>query len=428
MNILIIGSGGREHAIAWKVSQSPLCTHLFITPGNAGTAQLGTNCPAKASDFEGIGHVAIEQKIDFVIVGPDDPLAEGVVDYFKEHEQLKNIPILGPEAEGAQLESSKSFAKAFMQRHNIPTASYRVFTEHEAEEARQCVSQHSLPVVIKADGLAAGKGVAVCSTHEEGLQFLDEIFNDKKFGTAGSRVVVEQFLSGIELSVFILTDGKKYVLLPEAKDYKRAGEGDTGPNTGGMGSVSPVPFADEAFMKKVKDKIIDPTIAGIQADRIPFRGFIFFGLIKVDDEPYVIEYNARMGDPESQVVFPRIKSDIVPLMLQAAKGELTETDIEINPDCAAAVIAVSKGYPGAFEKDKEISGLDLTPKSIIFHAGTKADGRRLLTSGGRVLAVTSLSPSLQHAIEKSYESISFISFENISYRKDIGKDLYRWEE
>jgi phosphoribosylamine--glycine ligase len=352
----------------------------------------------------------------------------GIVDFFTEDEHLKNIPILGPPAEGARLEASKSFAKAFMQRHNIPTASYRVFQQHEYEAAKQCVMNHSLPVVIKADGLSAGKGVSVCSTKEAGLEFLAEIFENNKFGRAGCQAVIEQFLDGIELSVFILTDGKNYVLLPEAKDYKRIGEGDTGPNTGGMGSISPVPFADESFMAKVKTKVIDPTINGLREERIQYRGFIFFGLINVGGEPMVIEYNARMGDPETQVVFPRIKSDIVPLFLQAARGELSTTHIDINPDYAAAVIAVSQGYPGSYESGKKISGLEMMEDSIVFQAGTKMSGDECLTAGGRVLAVTSLSPGLKHAIEKSYKSLSAVSFSNMAYRKDIGQDLLKYTE
>ena len=387
---------------------------------------MGSNLNTKADDFEGIKQIVINENIQFVIVGPDDPLGLGIVDFFTEDEQLKHIPILGPPAEGARLEASKSFAKAFMQRHNIPTASYRVFQQHEYEAAKQCVINHSLPVVIKADGLSAGKGVSVCSSTEEGLAFLADIFENNKFGSAGSQAVIEQFLDGIELSAFILTDGSNYVLLPEAKDYKRIGEGDTGPNTGGMGSVSPVPFADDAFMEKVKANIIVPTLNGLQAERIPYRGFIFFGLINVKGEPMVIEYNARMGDPETQVVFPRIKSDILPLFLQAARGELSTTSIDINPDYAAAVIAVSHGYPGAYESGKIISGLENVQESIIFQAGTKISGDECLTAGGRVLAVTSLSPTLKHAIEKSYSSLAAISFSNMSYRKDIGQDLLKF--
>jgi phosphoribosylamine--glycine ligase len=423
MNVLIIGSGGREHAIAWKISQSPLCSRLFTAPGNAGTARLGTNIAVKADDFEGIKREVLRENIDFVFVGPDDPLALGIVDFFQQEDELRHVPILGPPATGAQLESSKSFAKAFMERHHIPTATYKVFNERQYEAAVDYVKKHSLPVVIKADGLAAGKGVSVCLTAEEGIEFLKEIFKDKKFGKAGSRVVVEQFLSGIELSVFILTDGEQYILLPEAKDYKRVGEGDNGPNTGGMGAISPVPFADNEFILKVKDRIIQPTLIGLQQEGIPYRGFIFLGLINVDGDPFVIEYNARMGDPETQVVFPRVKSDLLPAFIEAAKGELSHTFIEVNPDSAAAVIAVSGGYPGTFEAGKVISGLDKTEDVLLFHAGTKKQGDELLTSGGRVMAVTALAPSLLEAVNKAYENVDRIHFDQLYYRKDIGLDV-----
>jgi len=424
MNILIIGSGGREHAIAWKVKQSPLCKSLFFTPGNAGTFALGKNIPVKALDFEGIKEAVLAEHIDFVIVGPDDPLALGIVDYFKKDSEISNIPILGPNAKAAQLESSKDFAKAFMMRHNIPTALYRSFSINEKEEAYNYIHNHNLPVVIKADGLAAGKGVAVCTTAEEAIQFVDEIWGDHKFGSAGDKIVVEQFLSGIELSVFILTDGNKYILLPEAKDYKRIGEGDTGPNTGGMGSISPVPFADSVFMKKVTERIIEPTLAGLRNENIIFQGFIFFGLIKVNGDPFVIEYNARLGDPETQVVFPRIISDIVPQLLQVANGSLEDTTIKITHESAASVIAVSEGYPGDYNTGFKIEGLNQIQNSIVFHAGTKngAD-HEVLTSGGRVLAVTTLADSLEDALEGSYENIKLLTFKNMTYRKDIGKDV-----
>ncbi len=424
MNILIIGSGGREHAIAWKVKQSPHCKNLFFTPGNAGTAALGKNIPVKALDFDGIKNTVLTENIDFVIVGPDDPLALGIVDYFKNDPQVKDIPILGPNKKAAQLESSKDFAKAFMMRHNIPTASYRSFSINEKDEAYNYIHNHNLPVVIKADGLAAGKGVAVCTTTEEAIQFVEEIWGDNKFGSAGDKIVVEQFLSGIELSVFILTDGKKYILLPEAKDYKRIREGDTGPNTGGMGSISPVPFANDYFMDKIKTRIIEPTLTGLQREDIVFQGFIFFGLISVNGEPYVIEYNARMGDPETQVVFPRILSDIVPQMLQVANGHLEDTTIHITHQSAASVIAVSQGYPGDYETGFAIGGLNDIANSLVFHAGTKnGSDKEILSSGGRVLAVTTLADTLERALKGSYENINKISFNNMTYRKDIGKDL-----
>jgi phosphoribosylamine--glycine ligase len=420
---MIIGSGGREHAIAWKVHQSPLCDKLFICPGNAGTAQLGTNLPIKVMDFEGLANAAEANAIDFIIVGPDDPLAFGIVDFFAKHKYTKKIPVLGPPAQGAQLEGSKAFAKAFMQRHKIPTASYVTFSIEEEEKAYEYVAKHSLPVVIKADGLAAGKGVAVCTAHEEAKDFLDEIWEAEKFGKAGERIVVEQFLKGIELSMFILTDGKNYILLPEAKDYKRIGEGDTGPNTGGMGAVSPVPFADEAFMKRVKERIIEPTVKGLQKEGIPYRGFIFFGLINVNGDPYVIEYNARMGDPETQVVFPRIKDDILPLLLDAAKGELKENKIAFDKRFATAVIAVSKGYPDTPQTGKLIEGLDKVKKAIVFHAGTRQEGEEIRTSGGRVLAFTVLANTLQEALNASYAELEKVSFEGQYFRKDIGRDL-----
>jgi phosphoribosylamine---glycine ligase len=424
MNILIIGSGGREHAIAWKVNQSKRCNRLYVAPGNAGTAHFARNLAVKAMDFDGIKNAVLTEKIDFVIVGPDDPLAVGIVDFFRNDTLLKDILILGPTEAAAKLESSKDFAKEFMKRHDIPTAAYKTFSAEEQEEARKYIQQHSLPVVIKADGLAAGKGVAVCGSTEEALSFMEEIWQQKKFGKAGDKIVVEAFLSGIELSVFILTDGKKYILLPEAKDYKRIGEGDTGPNTGGMGSISPVPFANAAFMKKVKEKIIEPTLSGLQKDNIVFQGFIFFGLINVGGEPFVIEYNARLGDPETQVVFPRIKSDIVPQMIQVASGKLEDTHIEITSEHAAAVIAVSGGYPDSYEQDKKIEGLEKVQKSQVFHAGTKkGESGELLTSGGRVLAITSLAESLEDALERSYKNIERVHFDNMYYRKDIGRDL-----
>lgn len=427
MNILIIGSGGREHAIAWKVKQSPLCTNLFVSPGNAGTAAIAKNLPVKALDFEGIKKISLAENIDFVIVGPDDPLALGIIDFFKNDPLLNDILILGPTASAARMESSKDFAKEFMQRHDIPTAAYHTFNSAQKDDAFAYIKAHSLPVVIKADGLAAGKGVAVCSNHEEALAFVSEIWGEQKFGKAGDKIVVEAFLDGIELSVFVLTDGKKYVLLPEAKDYKRIGEGDTGANTGGMGSISPVPFANDTFMKKVTDRIIDPTIAGLQKDNIPFEGFIFFGLIDVKGDPFVIEYNARMGDPETQVVFPRIKSDIVEQMLQVAKGNLVDTNIEISKESAAAVIAVSGGYPDAYENDKIITGLNEINGSLVFHAGTKQnENGDLLTAGGRVLSITSMADNLKDALEKSYENIGKVKFEKMDYRRDIGKDVINY--
>lgn len=421
MKILILGSGGREHALAWKVKQSSLCSELFIGPGNAGTVALGTNVPCKLDDFETVSKAVSTCGAQFVIVGPDDPLAAGIVDYL--NEKYPGLPVLGPTASGARLEGSKSFAKAFMARHGIPTAAYRVFEQAENEEAKEYIKQQGAPIVLKADGLAAGKGVAVCQNVDEALDFLAEVFENNRFGASGSRVVMEQFLDGIELSVFALTDGKEYILLPDAKDYKRAGEGDTGPNTGGMGSVSPVPFMRGEFRQRVIDRIVEPTIKGLSTDGIPYRGFVFFGLINVGGDPYVIEYNARMGDPETQVVMPRIQTDLVPYLLQTARGELQPVPLDVTPDCAAAVIAVSEGYPGHFEKGKAISGLEENENSILFHAGTRQEGENIVTSGGRVLAVVSLSPTLKHALEKSYATLRNIKFDNLSYRKDIGQDL-----
>jgi phosphoribosylamine---glycine ligase len=407
------------------VMQSPLTSKLIAVPGNAGMGQHPDYAAIKATDFEGMKRVVLAEKIDFVIVGPDDPLALGIVDFFQNDDALKNILILGPEAKAARLESSKDFAKGFMMRHKIPTAAYRTFIYEERSEAASYIYHHSLPVVIKADGLAAGKGVAVCATHSEALGFLSEIWEHWKFGASGDKIVVEEFLDGIELSAFILTDGVQYVLLPVAKDYKRIGEGDTGANTGGMGSVSPVPFADATFMQKVRERIIDPTVKGLRDENIPYRGFIFFGLINVKGDPFVIEYNARMGDPETQVVFPRIKSDILPQMIQVAKGNLEDTSIEISPDFAAAIIVVSNGYPEAYETGKIISGIEKVEDCKVFHAGTKdnATHDHLITSGGRVLAVTAMAGTLEEALEKAYDNIQKIHFDGMSYRTDIGKDL-----
>jgi phosphoribosylamine--glycine ligase len=426
MKVLIIGSGGREHAIAWKIKQSPICETLFVSPGNAGTAEIATNLPAKATDFEAIKTEVLKNAIDIVIVGPDDPLALGIVDFFRADAQLKDVLIMGPTAKAAQLEASKAFAKAFMQKYNIPTATYRTFTAEEEQQAHDYVMSHPLPVVIKADGLAAGKGVAVCTNHDDAKAFLDEIWQSKKFGRAGDKIVVESFLDGVELSVFILTDGQNYLLLPEAKDYKRIGENDEGPNTGGMGSISPVPFADAEFMDKVKERIIEPTLKGLQQDGILYQGFIFFGLINVKGNPFVIEYNARMGDPETQSVFPRIKSDMMSAMLQVAKGRLEMDELEIDDRCAASVILVSGGYPDAFEPNKKIEGLNTIEDSIIFHAGTKTGEQGdVRTSGGRVLAVTSLRSSAIEALAQSYKEAEKIHFDKMYYRKDIGQDLLR---
>src|SRR5687768_8187361 len=366
MNILIIGSGGREHALADKISASPLCSNVFIAPGNAGTAMIGTNLPFEGNDFAAIKHVILSENIGLVIVGPEAPLVEGIVDYFSTDDELKNIPIIGPTKMGAMLEGSKAFAKEFMQRHNIPTAAYRSFKKDELEEALKYLDSHALPIVLKADGLAAGKGVIICQSIDEAQSEITEMLSGK-FGAASDTVVIEQFLSGIEFSVFALTDGTDYVLLPEAKDYKRIGEGDTGLNTGGMGAVSPVPFADETFMQKVIQKVVEPTIAGLAKDNLDYKGFVFFGLIKVNDEPYVIEYNCRMGDPETEVVMPRLKSGLVPLLIDAAQQKLEGATVKHAPVVASTVMLVSGGYPGVYEKGKKIEGLGEVEGSIVFH-------------------------------------------------------------
>jgi len=421
MNILLLGSGGREHALAWKLTQSKLCSKLFIAPGNAGTAQHGRNLPFTVNDFEAIRKCCRNDAIDMVIIGPEEPLVNGVVDFLKEDGQLKNLLIIGPSKEAAQLEGSKAFAKAFMKRHNIPTAAYREFTEGNFTEGIEYLKQHSLPIVLKADGLAAGKGVIICQHHVEAVAEFELMIQRSKFGEAGKRVVVEDFLNGIELSVFVLTDGNSYVLLPEAKDYKRVGEGDTGLNTGGMGAISPVPFADKAFMEKVIKKIVEPTVKGLQADGLDYKGFIFVGLMKVDDEPFVIEYNCRMGDPETEVVMPRIKNDLVELLSAAAKQELQTIKIHKDERFATTIVAVSGGYPDDYQKGFEIRGLDTAiPGTLIFQSGTKASDGKIFTNGGRIFCATALDTELEGAINKSRDLIENIDFENKYFRRDIG--------
>ena len=421
MNILLLGSGGREHALAWKLSQSNHCSKLFIAPGNAGTALHGINLPFGVNDFAAIEKTCIDEKIDMVIVGPEEPLVKGVVDVLKSNEQLKDLLIVGPSKDAAQLEGSKAFAKAFMQRHSIPTASYKEFTSENFEEGIEYLKQHPLPIVLKADGLAAGKGVIICQNYVEAFAEFELMIQRSKFGEAGKRVVVEEFLSGIELSVFVLTDGKNYLLLPEAKDYKRVGEGDTGLNTGGMGAISPVPFANDDFMQKVKTKIIEPTIAGLQKDDLDYKGFVFFGLIKVNDEPYVIEYNCRMGDPETEVVIPRIKNDLVELLQATAEKKLDTAQIEIDPRFATTIVAVSGGYPNEYQTGFPISGLNLADEaSFVFFAGAKKDGNKVVTNGGRVVCATALGNDLNEALERSRELVDAISFEGKYFRKDIG--------
>jgi phosphoribosylamine---glycine ligase len=424
MKILLLGSGGREHAIAWKLKQSPRCDQLFIAPGNAGTALCGENLPFSAVDFDKITRFCIDSKIDMVIVGPEDPLVKGIVDHLRSFSGLENLLVIGPAKQAAQLEGSKAFAKAFMKKYNIPTAAYGEFTKANLQEGIAYIKKQNLPVVLKADGLAAGKGVLICNTHLEAIAEFELMLEHAKFGAASSKVVVEEFLDGIELSVFVLTDGENYVLLPEAKDYKRIGEGDKGLNTGGMGAISPVPFADAKFMQKVKERIINPTIRGLKEENFDYKGFVFFGLIKVKDEPLVIEYNCRMGDPETEVVIPRIQNDLVDLLEATAKGQLKESRIQQDPRFAVTIMAVSGGYPGAYETGFPVSGLDVTTEkdSIVFHAGTKA-GDDVVTSGGRVLCVTSLSNDLQSAVIQSKKALEKISFEGMYYRKDIGYEF-----
>jgi phosphoribosylamine--glycine ligase len=421
MNILILGSGGREHALAWKLKQSNLCSNLFIAPGNAGTVQCGTNLPFAVTDFESIKKCCYKENIELVVVGPEEPLVKGLVDFLKADSQLHHLMIIGPSKEAAQLEGSKAYAKAFMQRHNIPTAAYKEFTEENFAQGVEYIQQQSLPVVLKADGLAAGKGVLICQDHEEAVSEFELMIQRSKFGEAGKRVVVEEFLSGIELSVFVLTDGKDYVLLPEAKDYKRIGEGDTGLNTGGMGAVSPVPFADDAFMQKVIRKIVEPTVQGLQKDRLEYKGFVFIGLMKVGDEPYVIEYNCRMGDPETEVVIPRIKTDLVELLSATARQQLETVRIEKDERFASTIVAVSGGYPNDYQKGFAIQGLNtLVEDTILFHSGTKEADWKIITSGGRVVCATALAPQLKDAISKSKQLIEAVQFEGKYFRRDIG--------
>jgi len=424
MHILILGGGGREHALAWKISQSKSCTALFIAPGNAGTSAFGKNIQLDPTDFVAIGKACLENKISLVLVGPEEPLVKGIVDYFVNDKSLSHIPVIGPNASAARLEGSKAFSKQFMLKHGIPTAKYKEFDTDHFSEGSEYVKTHSLPVVLKADGLAAGKGVIICQSHIEAMAEFELMLHQDKFGEAGHRIVVEEFLDGIELSVFVLTDGDHYVLLPEAKDYKKIGEGDKGPNTGGMGAVSPVPFADSEFMLKVKERIIDPTIKGLKSDGIEYRGFIFIGLIKVGLEPMVIEYNCRLGDPETEVIIPRLKNDLVDLLKAVADKKLNEKTIQIDPRAAATMVAVSRGYPGSYEKGFVIKGLDEKYEdSLVFHSGTQLDNGQVLTNGGRVLCVTSYAGSLQDAIRKSITVLTHIDFDGMYFRRDIGYEF-----
>ena len=423
MNVLILGSGGREHAFAWKVSQSSLCKKLLVAPGNAGTNELGTNVEIGVNDFESIKKLALEEDIDMLIVGPEDPLVNGIFDFFNGDESLKHITVIGPSKQGAKLEGSKEFAKEFMQRHDIPTAKYQAFTKDNLEEGYAFLESLNTPYVLKADGLAAGKGVLILEDLKEAKKQLKAMVADAKFGKASSTVVVEEFLSGIELSVFVLTDGTSYKILPSAKDYKRIGEGDTGLNTGGMGAISPVPFADRFFIEKVETEIIKPTIHGLKEEGIVYHGFIFIGLIVSGNDVKVIEYNVRMGDPETEVVIPRIKSDLLHLFQGIGDGTFSEKDLHIDEDTAATVMLVSGGYPEKYEKGKVIAGLDDVEGSIVFHAGTKQEEDAVLTNGGRVLAVTSFGKNIEDALNKSFVNAEKINFEGKYYRKDIGFDL-----
>lgn len=423
MRVLLLGSGGREHALAWKISQSSILDELYIAPGNAGTRQFGKNIPISPIDFDAVKLFVLENSIEMVVVGPEEPLVLGIYDFFIADPDLYKIPVIGPSKYGAQLEGSKDFAKEFMNRHSIPTAKYATFTIDNLEEGLLFLKNMKSPYVLKADGLAAGKGVLIIQDLDEAQAELKSMLQHEKFGEASKKVVIEQFLDGIELSVFIVTDGHSFKLLPEAKDYKRIREGDTGPNTGGMGAISPVPFADAAFMDKVHNRIIVPTVKGLKSEGIVYKGFVFFGLICVKGDPYVIEYNCRMGDPETEVVIPRLKSDILDLFEGIASNTLSERDIQFIDKSAATVMMVAGGYPDVYEKGKQIYGLNSVVDSLVFHAGTIADGPSVLTSGGRVLAVTSYGKNIEVAIEKAYEAVSKISFEGAYYRKDLGQDV-----
>ena len=423
MTILILGSGGREHTFAWKIAQSPLCTNLFVAPGNSGTAEIAENVSINVTDFPAIKELVLSKHIDMVVVGPEDPLVQGIHDYFLSDTELKHVAVIGPQKAAAQLEGSKEFAKEFLFRHHIPTAAYQSFNADNVEEGYNFLETLSPPYVLKADGLAAGKGVLILNDLNEAKAELRSMLLDAKFGSASSKVVVEEFLDGIELSCFVLTDGKNYKILPTAKDYKRIGEGDTGLNTGGMGAISPVPFATEEFLTKIEERIVKPTIKGLLKDNLPYIGFIFIGLIKVGDDPKVIEYNVRMGDPETEVVIPRLKNDLVEIFKAMIAQTLDQIDLEIDERAATTVMMVSGGYPESYEKGKEIIGLENIEESIPFHAGAIRKDGKILTSGGRVMAVTSYGKSYQEAIKKSYQNINKIHFDKMYYRKDIGFDL-----
>lgn len=423
MNILVIGSGGREHTFAYKIAQSNKTNQLFIAPGNAGTSELGTNLPISVSDFDGIKSAVLEHNIKLVVVGPEAPLVDGIYDYFQSDEELSSISVIGPSKEGAQLEGSKEFSKIFMEKYGVPTARYQSFTANNLEEGYSFLETLNPPFVLKADGLAAGKGVLILNNINDAKAELKEMLENQKFGEASATVVIEEFLKGIELSVFVLTDGKNYKILPSAKDYKRIGEGDVGLNTGGMGAISPVPFADEDFINKVEERIIKPTVNGLQSENIDYKGFIFIGLMNVAGDPFVIEYNVRMGDPETEVVLPRIETDLVDLFEAVGNQSLNQIELKVNPQTATTVMLVSGGYPEGYEKGKVITGFDKAEHSLVFHAGTALKENEVVTSGGRVIAITSFGDSIGEALKKSYSNIDKIHFDKMNYRRDIGFDL-----
>ena len=423
LNILVLGSGGREHTFCWKLAQSKMTDRLFVAPGNAGTKALATNLDIGVNDFDALKNAVIQNNIDLVVVGPEDPLVNGIHDFFLNNDQLNKIPVIGPQKLGATLEGSKEFAKDFMSRHNIPTAQYGSFTPDKIQDGHAFLEQMKPPYVLKADGLAAGKGVLIINDLDNAKKELSNMLLNKKFGKASSKVVIEEFLSGIELSCFVLTDGKNHITFPMAKDYKRIGEGDTGLNTGGMGAVSPVPFADQKFYNVIQKNIVEPSIEGLKKDNIPYVGFLFIGLIRVEDNPYVIEYNVRMGDPETQVVLPRIKNDLAEMLYATAVGKLDEVELLVEKKSATTVVAVSRGYPEAYEKGKIINGLPSSTSSTVFQAGTTNNEGEILTNGGRVIAVTSLGDDHKKALKKSYNLLDKITFEGMYYRKDIGFDL-----